>query len=428
MNVASIPVSARHPRPRHLLVAAVFLLSLLLPRVGEAHVANQSYVYFRILQDSIHGSVQLTADDLNKALDLGLEPGMTAQSLTPLLPRIRSYLRERLSVSSRLGEHPVEWTDEVFTLELREGYVVGQGFLLHNTPTVPDSLHVRFNPVFDLDPTHRSFALIEYNWKAGIHNNEAMISLRFGPGDEGPKVLDLSDVSYWKGLRAMIVSGMYHIYIGLDHILFLIALLLPAVVRRRGNRGADAGAEAEGHGPAWRAGAWEPVPAFRPAFLYVIKIVTFFTLAHTITLSLAATGVVNLPGYLVESLIALSIGLAAAHNIRPLFRNDGMIIAFVFGLFHGFGFASVLGEVGLQGEYMAWSLLGFNVGVELAQVLIICLVFPLLYLLRNTRLYLWLLYGGSALLIVIALYWFVERLFDVNIPVYWMVEWVKNVL
>jgi hypothetical protein len=151
--------------------------------------------------------------------------------------------------------------------------------------------------------------------------------------------------------------------------------------------------------------------------------VTFFTIAHTITLSLAALGVVTLPGYLVESLIALSIALAALHNIRPLLKNDGVIIAFVFGLFHGFGFASVLGDVGLRGEYMVLSLLGFNLGVELAQVLIICLAFPVLALLRKTALYRYLLFGGSIILIVIATYWFIERMFDIDIPVYFIVEW-----
>ncbi|PPK85262.1 HupE/UreJ protein [Neolewinella xylanilytica] len=387
----------------------VIVCLFFVPPRADAHVANQSYVYFRILQDSIHGSVQLTVADVNKALDLGLVNGMTEAELRPYMPALQDYLRERLEISSVLGAHPITFTDEIITLELRNGYVVGNGFTLGNTPSVPDALNVRFNPIYDVDPTHRTFALIEYNWKAGIHDNESMISLRFAPGDDGPKVLDLSDVSIWKGVWAMIVSGMYHIYIGLDHILFLIALLLPAVVHRT------------------EGGGWRPVERFRPAFLYVLKIVTFFTIAHTITLSLAALGLVSLPGYLVESLIALSIALAAAHNLRPLFQNDGMIIAFVFGLFHGFGFASVLGEVGLRGEFMTWSLLGFNVGVELAQVLIICLVFPLLFFLRRTWLYRYLLYGGSIGLIVIAMYWFVERFFEVNIPVYWIVEGVKGI-
>ena len=427
--IISPPAAARWRtgllRQGRVLIAAVLLAALsLLPQRAAAHVANRSYVYFRILQDSIHGSVQMTVDDLNKVLDLDLRDGMTPAELRPYLPAVREYILDHLEVSSVLGAHPVTFTDEIITLELRNGYVVGNGFTLGNTPSVPDALQVSFDPVFEADDTHRAFALIEYNWKAGIHNNESMISLRFAPGDIGPKELDLSDVSVWKGVRAMIVSGMYHIYIGLDHILFLIALLLPSVVYRARTRPAVGAAGVITLPGTQTAGGWVPVTRFQPAFIYVLQIVTFFTIAHTITLSLAALGLVQLPGYIVESLIALSIALAALHNLYPLFRNDGMIIAFVFGLFHGFGFASVLGEVGLRGEYMTWSLLGFNVGVELAQVLIICLVFPILYALRKTAVYKYLLYGGSALLIVVAMYWFVERLFDVNIPIRWLVDWI----
>ncbi|WP_116125402.1 HupE/UreJ family protein [Lewinella sp. IMCC34183] len=402
-----------------LAIAVLFGAALLVPHTARAHVANQSYVYFRVLQDSINGTIQVTTDDLNEALDLDLARGITKEELAPYLPRIRAYLDERFAVDSRYGNHPVSWTDQVKTFAIRDGHVIAQDFILGNMGEVPVKLDVRFNPIFDVDETHRTFALVQYNWLAGVHNNEAQISLRFGPGDAGPKELDLSDTSVWKGFRAMTVSGMYHIYIGLDHILFLIALLLPAVVTRREPRAAvgAAGSVALGGSSAWAGSIWQPVDRFKPALFYVLKIVTFFTIAHTITLSLSALGLVELPGYLVESLIALSIALAAAHNLRPLFHNDGVIIAFVFGLFHGFGFASVLREVGLQNEFMTLSLLGFNLGVELAQVLIILLLFPVLYLLRRTAFYRYLLIGGSVLLIVIALYWFIERFFDVDIPV-----------
>ncbi|MEM1357405.1 MAG: HupE/UreJ family protein, partial [Bacteroidota bacterium] len=149
----------------------------------------------------------------------------------------------------------------------------------------------------------------------------------------------------------------------------------------------------------------------------------FFTIAHSITLALAALEVVNLPSRYVESLIAFSIGLAALHNIRPIFKGKEWVIAFVFGLFHGFGFASVLGEKGLGSDFLIWSLLGFNVGVEIGQLLIICAVFPLLFLLRKTAFYSKLLLFGSILLIMIALYWTVERLFEVDIT---LLAWLRD--
>ena len=138
-------------------------------------------------------------------------------------------------------------------------------------------------------------------------------------------------------------------------------------------------------------------------------------MAHSITLAVAAFGVVDLPSRYVESIIAFSIAIAAFHNIRPIFKSREWLITFAFGLFHGFGFASVLGEKGLGGEFMALSLVGFNVGVEIGQVLIVAGIFPILYLIRGTKFYPKLIWGGSALLILIALHWVVERLFEIDI-------------
>jgi hypothetical protein len=210
---------------------------------------------------------------------------------------------------------------------------------------------------------------------------------------------------------------MWHIWIGLDHILFLLALVLPAVVRRKktvlsglSNSGASSELNAK-----WPLQMWNPVLKFKPAFLYIVKIVTFFTIAHSLTLSLAALELVILPSRFVESVIALSIALAAYHNIRPIFGNREWIIAFGFGLFHGFGFASVLSGKGLSGEFMTLSLLGFNVGVEIGQIVIICMIFPVLFLLRKSISYPKILAYGSIILILISLFWFTERVFDINL-------------
>src|SRR5262249_30538281 len=116
--------------------------------------------------------------------------------------------------------------------------------------------------------------------------------------------------------------------------------------------------------PSSRKVRWLPVPQFRGAFIAVVKIVTAFTLAHSITMSLAALGFVQLPSRLVESCIAASVAIAALNNIWPFFRERAWLIAFVFGLVHGFGFASVLRDLGLPRSSLALALVGFNLGVE----------------------------------------------------------------
>ncbi len=158
---------------------------------------------------------------------------------------------------------------------------------------------------------------------------------------------------------------MWHIWIGFDHILFLLSLLLPAVL-------------------IWRASRWQAVETFRAAFVDVFRIVTSFTVAHSITLSLATLGFVSLPSRWVESAIAASVVLAALNNLWPLFHGRRWMVAFGFGLIHGFGFASVLVDLGLPRETLVLALVGFNLGVEAGQLAIVALFLPLAFALRRT--------------------------------------------
>jgi hypothetical protein len=362
----------------------------------------------------------MTTDDLNRALGLNLTKGMTVEELQPFIPQIQEYAKSRVAFSSSLGSHPFQYTETSIFESGNLGDFVQLFFKLDGITEIPDGLDIENRLLFDVLPNHRSLVVVQYNWKAGIHNNESMVSLSFSP-DKTRQTLDLTDASILKGFLAMIESGMHHIFIGIDHILFLLALLLPSVVRRKENGGDLApeyatGISAFSMTATAQAFDWTPVERFKPAFIYVVKIITFFTIAHTITLSLAALNIVVLPSRFVESIIALSIALAALHNIRPVFKHSDWVIVFGFGLFHGFGFASVLGDIGLSGEFMTLSLLGFNLGVEVGQVLIISLIFPVLYLIRKMKIYPGLLVYGSVLLIFIAMYWFVERAFEVDFP------------
>ena len=186
---------------------------------------------------------------------------------------------------------------------------------------------------------------------------------------------------------------MWHIWVGFDHILFLLSLLLPAVL-------------------AWQASRWQPVQGFRPAFWDVFRVVTSFTVAHSITLSLAALGIVALPSRLVESAIAASVVVAALNNLKPMVEGRRWLVAFGFGLIHGFGFASVLGELGLPRDALLLALVGFNLGVECGQLVIVALFLPLAYSLRGSRFYRrTVMKGGSLAIAGIAGIWLAERVF-----------------
>ena len=206
----------------------------------------------------------------------------------------------------------------------------------------------------------------------------------------------LAKPSAWKQFVDYLIEGVWHIWIGIDHILFLLSLLLPAVL-------------------VWAADRWKSAASFRSAFIEVLKVVTAFTVAHSITLSLAALQIINMPSWIAESAIAASVVVAALNNVFPIFHGRRWMVAFGFGLIHGFGFANVLTELGLPQSTLLIALVGFNLGVELGQVAIVAVFLPIAFLLRDTWAYRKLvLVAGSLLIAFIAAAWLVERVFDMK--------------
>jgi hypothetical protein len=163
------------------------------------------------------------------------------------------------------------------------------------------------------------------------------------------------------------------------------------------------------------ADAWRGVGGFRAAFVDTAKIVTAFTVAHSLTLSLAALGVVELPARFVETGIAASVVVSALNNAYPLFHGR-WLMAFGFGLLHGFGFASVLAKPGLPTGSLVLALLGFNTGVEAGQLVIVAAFLPLAYVARCSWFYQRVtLVAGSSAIAGMALIWMVERLLDLRL-------------
>ncbi|MDB5732510.1 MAG: hypothetical protein JWQ03_2405, partial [Variovorax sp.] len=192
-------------------------------------------------------------------------------------------------------------------------------------------------------------------------------------------------------------DGVHHILIGYDHILFLVCLLLPAVLRRQ---------------PA----GWQPVGRWREAVWPMVGTVTMFTLGHSITLALAGLRLVTISPRVIEPAIALTIILAAVDNLHPVLGGRRRVFTFVFGLIHGFGFAAVLRELDLPPASFATALLQFNLGVEGGQLIIVTLALAVLLALRGWRGYPSIvLRGGSSAATAVAALWFVERVFDLKL-------------
>jgi hypothetical protein len=155
---------------------------------------------------------------------------------------------------------------------------------------------------------------------------------------------------------------------------------------------------------------WHAATIARPVVLDVLAVVTAFTVAHSITLGLTITGWLTPPADLVEPAIALSVVLAALNNLLGFSALKRWRLAFVFGLIHGFGFASVLLDLGLPASALLAALGGFNIGVELGQLAIVAVFLPLAWTLRHTWIYRWVVVvGGSTAVVLLGLFWTLER-------------------
>ena len=393
-----------------LLVVALFALGspLMAARAAAVHAFNQSYTYLRVDKGGIEGRIEVNIVDLNRAVGTTLPEDGTATEadIQPDLERIEEYLYAR--IGHKVGGQDVELSRKGFKVyEAAGNQYVSCIYDFVGVEGIPDSIEVTHNVMFEVDPEHRGFLVIEHFFMQGTFMNEGGVSLIFDPA-ESTQTLDLTGGSRWQGIRAIIKLGIHHILIGIDHILFLLVLLLPSVLMRR------------------ESSKWEPREKFSEALWQVLKIVTVFTLAHSVTLSLAALDIVTLPSRLVESIIAISIAVAALDIFFPIFRGKILVIVLLFGLFHGFGFANVLGEMGITGGDMALSLFGFNVGVEIGQMLIVLLVFPLLFMMRLSLLYTrFAVYVGAFIAAFISVYWFIERAFEKDLT---LGEWLGPIL
>lgn len=367
------------------LLAAMVLLAA---GLAHAHKPSDSYLSIDADGSTLRGRWDIALRDLEYAIGLDADGDgrITWGELKAKQRDIDAYALSRLALKAdgapcRLSptEHLVdEHTDGAYTVLRFSADCGGAPY---------KAVVVRYGLFFDLDPTHRGLLRVNVGGQA----KTAVLS------PQHPEI-ELSGTARSKleQFGDYLREGVWHIWIGFDHVLFLVSLLLPAVFTFQGTR-------------------WLPAERFGEAFWDVFKVATSFTIAHSVTLSLAALSVISLPSRLVESAIALSVVLAASNNLWPLVHGRRWLVAFGFGLIHGFGFASVLTDLGLPRDTLLLALVGFNGGVEVGQLAIISVFLPLAFALRQRWIYRRLIFvGGSAAIVVVAAIWMVERVFDVQ--------------
>ena len=368
---------------------AIALCALLLA-AGTAHAHKPSDSYLTLFADgaTLRGQWDIALRDLEYAigLDANGDGDITWGEVKAKQSDIDAYALARLALRTDGRLCKLEPSEHLVDDHTDGAYSVLR-FSARCEAAAYRSVTVEYSLFFDLDPTHRGLLRVE-------HGGSSTTGIL---GPDRPRLeVRAEGRSRIEQFADYVREGIWHIWIGFDHILFLVSLLLPSVFVLVANR-------------------WSPATRFRDTFWDVFRVATSFTVAHSITLSLAALSIIQLPSRLVESTIALSVVLAALNNIRPLVHGRRWAVAFGFGLIHGFGFASVLADLGLPRDALLLALVGFNVGVELGQLAIIAAFLPGAYALRRTWAYRRVIFVvGSAAIAAVAAVWMVERAFDVR--------------
>jgi hypothetical protein len=314
-------------------------------------------------QVEISLSINLFEMDLLLSLDQNGDAVVDQDELDVRSSVILDYLRRRIAVSAEGVALPLEVGPFRVGRGLDSKDVFESTLRFRAQKPIAD-LAIRCEPLTDLGPDHKTLAKISRNGDVEQFVFEKGVTYQRATADF---------VGY---LVQFLKLGIVHIFTGYDHILFLLGLLLVG-----------------------------------GSFLAVVKIVTSFTLAHSLTLSLAALGIVNMPARLIEAGIAFSIIYIALENLLFKEFNRRWVVSFLFGLVHGFGFANVLKEMHLPRAALISSLFSFNAGVEVGQIAVVLLILPVLGMVRRSKAHGAVVTSASCVILVAGLIWFYQRAF-----------------
>jgi len=351
--------------------------------MAAAHKASDSFLYLNSGPTELRMDVALRDLALLVSIDSNGDNEISGQELRQARPEITRTIESALTFSNSSGNCGLAGKTWGISEHSDGVYSAARYAIRCPDDEPPEALE--YDLLFGQDALHRGLVSLDYNGQTRL----AVL----GPDS---RILDLADKdtpSYFSVFKTFVYEGVIHLLIGLDHILFLLVLIIPATLST--HKDLTHGVQSK---------------ALRGRLLELTGIVTAFTVAHSITLALAALDIVSLPIAWVETVIALSIGLAALNVAWPVLGHKTWKLAFGFGLVHGFGFASVLGDLTSGVSDLAVALAGFNLGVELGQLALLVVGFPVLYYLGKNRIY---QEGAVPVMLAgigaISLFWVVQR-------------------
>jgi hypothetical protein len=390
--VVGLPAVVSPGRPRRdfgkAVIGAALAGAFLLAGDAAGHGVGTSQLRLRVDGARLDGEWAVHLADARRAL--GLDPQVGGETgfaeLGAHRAALDAYLTARVAVDEQPGACPLGPTAGPLRYQRDLGEVVIP--LAAACPSAPVRLGIRCDLLFDLDAKHRVYFAVEdaRATSVGVFRNETRSA-----------AFDVRQLHRFAAFVEFVREGIRHIWSGADHILFLLALLLPAPLLAAGR-------------------GWAPRDGFRATAREVVKVVTAFTAAHSVTLVLSFYGLVTLPGRLVEVAIALSVLAAAWNNLRPFLPGRAWAMAGAFGLVHGLGFAGALRNLSLPRHARGLALGAFNLGVEIGQLAIVAVALPLLYAASRRRFYPRFVMGTGSLGIAwLAALWVLERAFGLSL-------------
>lgn len=374
-----------------------------------AHDVPPSIVMLDLGRDVVDMELQLPVSELGTALSL--PHAAHPDTVVPQYgARIEQYLQETLQLRSSDGRAYVRHIDSLAIRTTDNANWSGNDWLVvHARLQAPGGTSTE---VFALDyavilqrvVSHEALIYVRRDIRNGLLGDKPMLISTAGFGNTHIQV-DGSSGSWWQGFRHLFSLGMSHIAEGTDHVLFLLALLLSAPMVAVDGR-------------------WKQRKNARACFRSIVGIVSGFTLGHSISLALASAAWIVAPTRVVEILVAVSILVSCIHVWRPMFAGREVWVASAFGLVHGLAFAEMLLGLDFDGTTLALSLLGFNLGIESMQLLVIAVTLPLLLALGRTKHYAVVAGVGAGCAAVFAIAWILERALGLANPLEPVVNWL----
>lgn len=380
------------------------LISLLLllagTQVATAHVEDQSYIYLNVTETTLTGRYEAEFGDLNAVLgvDADEDGTVTEAEMQAADDRLQAYLVEHLQMSAGITSLTITPGETTYSSKNGMDYAK-VSFEVTGFDSTPEAVNVTFSGMWETFGTdHEVFGLIGSNSRSGLEANEANINVIFAP-DAQTQQMSLAPLPWTELISFMIIKGMWHIWLGYEHLALLIVLLIPAVLMVSQDR-------------------WVAAETLSRPLRAMATCVIAFTVAHSITFALASMGWLELRAWAVESAVALTVAFVALTLLAPRLNRALPLAVVIGGLCHGLGYTFVMNPINLEPNQMAVTLSGFNIGMLLGQIAVVLALLPVAYILRhalsrNQRL----LRAGGIALLLLSLIWFEERAFDLMGPI-----------